>query len=183
MYFATTLDNKRVTEILRDVAEFREKHEMKVYHEDEKERQSSRRMERQKMSKCKQDHYKDRVKPDKILTHWPGWWQRMERVAESARRRLKAWNVTQPNIILTGWREWWSRMEAEGMRDKKQQNLIPVWIKSRIISIETNFFSKNFKNTSDSGQAKQEEKTNQLLASHIGGDQPSSTVRMWDLLI
>ena len=86
MYFATTLDNKRVTEILKNVAEFWEKLEMKVYHEDEKERESSRRMERQKMSKCRQNHYKDRVKPDKILTHSPGWWQRMERVAESARR-------------------------------------------------------------------------------------------------
>ena len=43
------------------------------------------------------------------------------------------------------------------MRDKKQQNLIPVWIKSRIISSETNFFSKNFKNTSGSGQAKKDE--------------------------
>ena len=55
MYFATTLDNKRVTEILKNVAEFWEKLEMKVYHEDEKEIDSSIMMERQKMIKCKQD--------------------------------------------------------------------------------------------------------------------------------
>ena len=81
---------------------------------------------------------------------------------KASRQKDQAYNVKQPNIILTGWREWWSRMEAEGMRVKKQQNLIPVWITSRIISSETNFFSKNFKNTSGSGQAKEEEKKNLL---------------------
>ena len=49
------IENKRQAEILRDVAEFWEYLEMKVYHEDEKEIDSSIMMERQKMIKCKQD--------------------------------------------------------------------------------------------------------------------------------
>ena len=51
-------------------------------------------------------------------------------------------------------------MEAEGRRDKVNENLNPIWMKSRILSNVTAkqiFVNKNFRKISVSGQAKDEE--------------------------
>ena len=62
------------------------------------------------MVKFKQAHFDERVKPDIILQHPPGWWQRMEHESESARRmdrqrkdslkKDQFRNRVQPNQIL-----------------------------------------------------------------------------------
>ena len=59
-----------------------------------KEEEASRRMERLKRVKKKQDPNQERVKPDTFLQHRPGQWQRMENEAESARRMERQRNVT-----------------------------------------------------------------------------------------
>ena len=68
----TYMDNKKEMEILRDKALFWEKLEMTAYMKAEKEAEASRRMERLKMLKSKQENSQERVKPDAILQHWPG---------------------------------------------------------------------------------------------------------------